>query len=548
MQRLELEPQTYDIKFSELTGGINDKVQEWVLSKVRSTDLILELGCGTGKLAKKIALKGKEIIAVDKNPKMINHALENYSPDSHSNLTYKIGSYQEKDIIPQPKDLIVSTFMISELRPFEQQEFLKYAWNHLKKDGRLLIADEFIPTGFWKLIFSLKRWYYKKKLRRLQLKGTQVLKWFFNYLEPLGFEIIDQKKWKHGSIQGLELRKKGNENGNYDKYYLPKLKSYKGLKSQLRIYRCLLTGQIDKVAIEPGVYKSGNPGVDSPIVVTSNYDYTYIKVMRDLKGIDAWVLCVDSNGINVWCAARGNDFGNYQLMEAVKTSGIQHLTSTKTLILPQLAAGGISSPKLPQNSKEFPFKVKYGPVWSKYLPEYIREHPKKKSPTMKIAHFSLAHRFRAGITHLTFSFRKIFIFPLLVITLVFLGMQWINGLLWVGEIALSIILINAIISIFFPITNFTRCFIIKGTCFGVINVAVMSIITWYIQYSIIYIVLNILIFFWLGFFTTMSFSGYTMTTNPREIQEQYSLFSIINIVILILGIISSISSIILLQI
>ena len=92
------------------------------------------------------------------------------------------------------------------------------------------------------------------------------------------------------------------------------------------------------MSIEPGIYASGNPTSESPVIVTANYDYTYIKVMRDLKGSDTWVLCLDSRGINVWCAARGDDFGNKQILEAVKATGIQNYTNKKTLILPQLSA------------------------------------------------------------------------------------------------------------------------------------------------------------------------------------------------------------------
>ncbi|MHA1196435.1 MAG: hypothetical protein ACTSSM_10100 [Promethearchaeota archaeon] len=93
----------------------------------------------------------------------------------------------------------------------------------------------------------------------------------------------------------------------------------------MAILRCLLTRQVDRVPIEPGLYKSGNPSEKSPIIVTFNYKYTYIKIMQDLEGRDAWVLYVDSDGINIWCAARDDDFGNKQLIEAIKATNIQNL-------------------------------------------------------------------------------------------------------------------------------------------------------------------------------------------------------------------------------
>ncbi|GAH26825.1 unnamed protein product, partial [marine sediment metagenome] len=102
-----------------------------------------------------------------------------------------------------------------------------------------------------------------------------------------------------------------------------------------------------------------------------------------------------------WCAARGNDFGNNQLIEAVEATGIERLTNKKSIILPQLSAGGVAAPELPKKSKEFPFRVVYGPVWSKDLPEFLEKRPARKPDKMKLAKFTLKHRFRGFITHTT---------------------------------------------------------------------------------------------------------------------------------------------------
>ena len=191
--------------------------------------------------------------------------------------------------------------------------------------------------------------------------------------------------------------------------------------------------------------------------------------MRDLKGLDAWVLCVDSNGINVWCAARGNDFGNMQLLEAIEATGIKNITKKKTLLLPQLSAGGVAIPQLPKNSEEFPFRVKYGPVWSKYIPQFLNEKPAQKPKQMKLAKFTLFHRIRAGITHTTFLFRKIFLLPLIGLTLLFLALNLFNKLWWIGEVSLWIIVANFVVTLLFPLSRFTRKFIYKRIFFGILQ-------------------------------------------------------------------------------
>ncbi|MFX1406720.1 MAG: methyltransferase domain-containing protein [Promethearchaeota archaeon] len=537
MRKLEEEPESYDSKFTALTKGVNKKVEDWIIEKINSANSILEVGCGTGSLATKLAYKGNNIKAIDINFEMIDYAMKNYPSDlKQGSLTYQIGSFIDLPVEEQSQDIIVSKFMLSELRPFEQQIFLRNSWKALKKNGILILAAEFVPSGFWKLAFHVKRWWYRKKLRRLKLKSTFLLKWFFNYIQPIGFEIAEQKEWKHGTIKAIVLKKAIFNNDNEPGYYFPEQRKFKGLSSQFRIYRCLFTGQIDRVPIEPGVYKSGNPDKDSPIIVTANYDYTYINVMRNIKSIDAWVLCVDSNGINVWCAARGNDFGNNQLIEAIRATGIQNFTENRTLILPQLSAGGVAIPQLRIDSKEFPYKIKYGPVWSKDIPNYLKDKPNKKPEKMKLAKFTIPHRSRAFITHTTFLFRKIFLYPLLGLTIILIALNWMNKLWWVLELAIWIIITNVIIAYLFPFSKFTRKFLYKSIFFGTLNVIILSLINLFIQNSIFKILWSIVFYFWISFFSTMSFSGYTMATSPREIQIEYPVFRKINLTLLIISI------------
>ncbi|MFX0000377.1 MAG: methyltransferase domain-containing protein [Candidatus Hodarchaeota archaeon] len=541
MRKLELEPESYESKFTALTKGANKEINDWILERVNTQEKILEVGCGTGILAVKMALKGNDVIAIDKNQRMITTAMKNYPSESDIKLLYQIGTVNDLPVEDGSKDLIVSTFMLSELKPFEQQIFLRNAWKALKPNGRMIIAAEFIPSGFWKLWFNIKRRWYKKKLRRLKLESTFLVKWFFDYLAPIGFEISAIKKWRHGSIQVIEIKKIHDLDN--PGYYRPRVRKFKGFSAQMSIYRCIFTGQTDHVPIEPGIYQSGNPNESSPIIVTANYVYTYIKVMRALKGLDAWVLCVDSRGINVWCAARGNNFGNKQLIEAVEASGIANITNKKTIIVPQLSAGGIAAPLIKAEAPNFPFNILYGPVWAKYLPQFLEERPARKPDKMKLAKFTISHRFRAEITHTTFLLRKIFLWPSIVLFLLFLGLSfintiWIKGLWIVGELWLWIIISNALVAILFPITNFTRKFISKGIIFGVMNVLLFGGLSWLFHYSLQSILLSSIFYFWLAFFSTMSFSGYTMATSPREIQDEYPIFSKINLILLIIGLLA----------
>ncbi|MEJ2295498.1 MAG: class I SAM-dependent methyltransferase, partial [Candidatus Lokiarchaeota archaeon] len=192
MKKLEEEPQSYDSAFTLLTKGVNRKVQDWVLGRIQQNNMILEVGCGTGTLAKKVALKGNSVKAIDKNVRMIKHAIESYPNEKDVDLLYQIGSYENLDVENNSQDLILSTFMLSELGPFEQQIFLRNAWSALKPNGRLIIAAEFIPSGIWKIHFKLKRWWFKKKIRKLKLEGTHINENFLYFTNSIGFKILSE--------------------------------------------------------------------------------------------------------------------------------------------------------------------------------------------------------------------------------------------------------------------------------------------------------------------------------------------------------------------
>ena len=540
MLKLEEEPDTYESGFTKLTKGINIKVQDWILEHLQLNDNILEVGSGPGTLALKMAKKSAMVTAIDTNPKMIEVANKLIKANPDVNLTFHKGLAVDLKVEPLSYDIIVNTFMLSELRPLEQQIFLREAWKSLKSNGRLIIAAEFVPSGFSKVKFKIKRWRYRKKLRRLRLGDTHPLKWFHKYIEPIGFKIISEENWGHGAIKAIELQKVNISSNGEPGYYRPPNKTYKGNMPRLRILRYLLAGGISHVPIEPGIYESGNPTPISPVIVTANYDYTYIRVMKDLEGIDAWVLAVDSRGINVWCAARGGNFGNSQLIEAVKATDIREISSKKNLILPQLSGGGVSMPKLYEKDVEFPFKVRYGPVWSEDLPQYLKNG--QKTEKMRLAKFTLKQRMKVGLGHTSFLIRKIFLKFLLVamfiiLTLALFNPSWFPKLIVAGEILLAVIIANFLLALLLPITNFTRKFVIKGYIFGALSAVGSGLLTYIIHQNIIYVFFTLIFYFWIGFFSTMSFSGSTMATSPTEIAEEYPLFKKINKSLLIVGII-----------
>lgn len=210
MEKLELEPKSFDNKFSRLTKGINLQVNELILQRIGSNKSILEVGCGTGTLAIQLAKNNNDVIAIDKNLKMIAVAREKSKGNLIENLKFKACTLEKLAIPEGCQDYVISNFVLSELRPLEQQIFLRKVWKILKPNGSLIITGEFVPKGIWKLFFLLRRYVYKKKMKRKRLPKVSLRNKFFNYFEQIGFELVFIKKWKYGAIQLLEIKKKTN--------------------------------------------------------------------------------------------------------------------------------------------------------------------------------------------------------------------------------------------------------------------------------------------------------------------------------------------------
>jgi len=146
-------------------------------------------------------------------------------------------------------------------------------------------------------------------------------------------------------------------------------------------------GRMDYM-IDPGLYALGNPGNDSPVLVTANYKMSFDYLRRELSGRNVWILVLDTKGINVWCAAGKGTFGTEELIKRIASSGLKEIVSHRQLILPQLGAPGVAAHTVKKISG---FKVYYGPIRAKDLPAYL-DAGRKTTPAIRIITFPLKDR------------------------------------------------------------------------------------------------------------------------------------------------------------
>jgi hypothetical protein len=140
--------------------------------------------------------------------------------------------------------------------------------------------------------------------------------------------------------------------------------------------------------VEPGLYAVGNPDATSPLLATANYKLSFDCLRRTLSGRPAWILVLDTDGINVWCAAGKGSFGTDELVGRMDLAGVGRVVGHRTLILPQLGAPGIAAHEVATRTG---FRIVYGPVRADDLPAFL-DAGMKASMAMRRVTFTLHDR------------------------------------------------------------------------------------------------------------------------------------------------------------
>lgn len=424
MKWLETSPKDYDRGIQILTLGRLKRIKETIAQYVREGTRVLEIGCGTGTLTTLMAARGATVTAIDVSPTMLAEAQKKIDGEDLGERV--ILKHMDATLIgdhfpPESFDLIVSTLVFSELSSDEQRYVLEACAQLLAPGGRLLIADEVVPSRTpARLPYFLVRWPLALLTWLLTRTTTHALRDFEAVLaqtrfhaQPvlsfLGDSLVlyaaapvseAQPKSLSEDASGIAtccvpcaiqsaVRREGAT------YELPP-----GVAGRLRYQVTLRTLLLDLWAlffriippypkVRPGLYAIGTPGPDDPVLVTGNFDLTVRRVVRELDGkVDVWLLVADSAGINVWCGAGGGYFTAEKIIAAVKSSHLEDVVRHRALILPELCANGVDGWKV---REELGWGVHWGPAGAEDIPAYL-EAGRKKTDAMRWMRFPLKDR------------------------------------------------------------------------------------------------------------------------------------------------------------
>ncbi len=274
-------------------------------------------------------------------------------------------------------------------------------------------------------------------------------------------------------------------------------------------------------AVDPGLYAIGNPDAESLVYISANFKLSFDHLRKALHGMNAWILALDTHGINVWCAAGKGTFGTAELVKRIKVHALLNVVNHRRLIVPQLGAVGVSAHEVKDKTG---FQVVYGPVRAADIPAFVAAEF-KATPDMRRVKFPMVERIKLIPVELTYGRYFLILVPLLFIIMAGVGPQgysldnaWHQG----GRAA--VLLFSAYIAgcvltpAFLPWVPFRR-FSLKGLAVGwmvtsaflafdLLGPHPLEMISWYLMMGA------------LSSFMAMNFTGASTYTSLSGVQKE----------------------------
>ncbi len=300
---------------------------------------------------------------------------------------------------------------------------------------------------------------------------------------------------------------------------VPRVSTKLGIRDLVGTMRVRLGFYRSGYKVIPGLYCVGNPCAESPVLVTANYKLSFDSLRQVLGGIDAWILVVDTRGINVWCAAGKKSFSTKEVAYQVQKTRLAEVVSHRKLILPQLAATGVSARELKKISG---FQGQFGPIRAVDLPLYLKKQPDE---AMRLVTFSMAERLVLVPVEISLIWKLFAIICLVAVIISGIGpwgyslkMAGQRGLLAVGATIMAVLTGAAAVPIFLPWLP-GRQFWIKGIITGVLGwLALLYLKNW--QYGVIESAVLLCWITSISSYMAMNFTGSTPFTSLSGVKYE----------------------------
>ena len=277
----------------------------------------------------------------------------------------------------------------------------------------------------------------------------------------------------------------------------------------------------DRYRVAPGLYCAGTPNEESPVLVTANYKLSFDSLRKELGGIDAWILVLDTRGVNVWCAAGKRTFSTEEVIRQVNGVGLDKLVTHRELVLPQLGAPGISSHKV---KKGCGFKVIWGPIKARDIKDFLK-NGRVADAHMRQLTFTFGERIILIPVELYLMIKPSLLILLALFVLSGIGPEifsfptaWFRGLNGTLAYLFGVLAGAVIVPVFLPWLP-SRQFYIKGIVTGLAGGILVILylaanITWLESLTLLLLTTTV------SSYAAMNFTGATPYTSPSGVEKE----------------------------
>lgn len=138
----------------------------------------------------------------------------------------------------------------------------------------------------------------------------------------------------------------------------------------LTVRQNIYTDPQKPVQVKPGVWEVGEPGADSPVLVTTNFSLTYYTVEGEVSTsrVPAYIVVVDTEGTSVLTAWAAEKFTPEMIADILnEEGGLKDKVTHRNVIIPGLVA--VMTAKLKEESG---WNVMVGPREAMGIPKYLK--------------------------------------------------------------------------------------------------------------------------------------------------------------------------------
>jgi len=285
--------------------------------------------------------------------------------------------------------------------------------------------------------------------------------------------------------------------------------------------------------VPPGLYAVGEPSPGDPVVVTANYKMSYDIVRRALAGRNAWLLVLETYGINVWCAAGKGTFGTGELVRRIVATRLGEVVSHRHLLLPILGAAGVRAVEVRGRTG---FTVRFATIRAADLPVYL-DNGMVTTAAMRELSFTAAERLVLIPIEVVAALKGSI--PILLV-LVLLGGMTAEGFsaasagrLLLGY--LGAVLAGALVTPLLLPWLPTRSFAVKGACAGIVWALLWRVLGGADHNAAATTAAVFLVFTAVAAFLALTFTGSTPYTSRSGVKKEMRLALPVIAMTLLLG-------------